>query len=91
MKHLRWVIEEGSALGAAIHACWVWQKESGVNTTINEVCDGFITCNHNLVKTPRQKYKNTYDKLKILYKSLSSRIQGLEGDNPFKLYSALKI
>ena len=82
---------EGAALGAAIHACWVWQKESGGNITINEVCDDFITYNHNLIKTPRPEYKNTYDKLKILYQSLSSRIQGLEGDNPFNLYSALKI
>jgi sugar (pentulose or hexulose) kinase len=82
---------EGAALGAAIHACWVWQKESGENITINEVCDDFITYNHNLIKTPRPEYKNTYDKLKILYQSLSSRIQGLEGDNPFNLYSALKI
>ena len=42
------------------------------------------------MKTPRSEYQSTYDKQKRLYQALSSRVQGLKGDNPFQLHSALK-
>ena len=42
------------------------------------------------MKTPRPEFQTTYDKQKKLYQALSSRVQGLEGDNPFQLHSALK-
>lgn len=84
------IIGEGAALGAAIHASWVWLNEAGENIEIDEVCNEFISFNKNLMKTPRPEYQSTYDKQKRLYQALSSRVQGQKGDNPFQLYSALK-
>ena len=84
------IIGEGAALGAAIHACWVWKNENGKNTKIEDLCDGFVKVNNSLSKTPRKEYVPVYDRLKKLYKSLSSRIQGNEGDDPFILHTALK-
>ena len=63
------IISEGAALGAAIHASWVWLNETGESVEIDQVCNKFISFNKNLMKTPRPEYQSTYDKQKRLYQA----------------------
>ena len=76
---------EGAALGAAIHASWVWMNENGKSTSIEEAVDRFVRINNGLRKKPIQQNVDIYNTQKKLFNALSRRIRGLEGENPFTL------
>ena len=79
------VKDEGAALGAAIHAAWVWENESGNEIRLKELSDPFIQFDEKSYFTPEKKYVETYHSLNQLYSSLSKRLRGLEADNPYML------
>ena len=79
------VKDEGAALGAAIHAAWVWENESGNEISLKELSDPFIQFDQKLRFNPEKQYIDTYQSLNLLYSSLSKRLRGLEADNPYKL------
>ncbi len=79
------VKDEGAALGAAIHAAWVWENESGNKISLKELSDTFVQYDQKLHFTPEKKYVETYQSLIKLYSSLSKRLRGLEADNPYML------
>ena len=84
------VLGEGAALGAALHAGWIWNNENGSNETLSKIVKPFIAFNEQLRCTPRDENIKVYDNLKSLYSSITMRIRGLGGEDPFELKQGLK-
>jgi len=80
---------EGAALGAALHAMWVWHKEAGVSVSIEEITQRFIVLKEKQRKKPISENISTYRILKELYMNLSKRLRGLPGEDPFVLKTKL--
>ena len=83
------VVGEGAALGAALHAAWVWFKESGESYSIKEIVDPFVTLDESKRKKPIQANIEVYKIQKQLFHALSRRLQGQEGEDPFSLRTDL--
>ena len=84
------VVGEGAALGAALHAGWIWNNENGSNETLSKIVKPFITFNEQLRCTPKDENIKVYDNLKSLYSSITMRIRGLDGKDPFELKQGLE-
>ena len=80
---------EGAALGAAIHATWVWEKEEGEGRPLKEVADPFIVLDEERRARPSPDARPIYEVLRRLYRALSRRIRGLDGEDPFPLRQEL--
>jgi xylulokinase len=80
---------EGAALGAAIHAAWVWKKVEGEGRPLKEVADPFIVLDKERRARPSPDARPTYEVLRRLYRALSRRIQWLDGEDPFPLRQEL--
>lgn len=83
------VLGEGAALGAAIHAAWIWEIESGNKIKIKDLSSPFIKVDDKNHCFPETQYEKVYDDLKLLYDSVSNRIRGLKSDDPFLLRKKL--
>lgn len=82
---------EGAALGAALHAAWVYLSESGKKAGLAEVVRPFVVLNEAKRKKPLSKHVQTYRVQKELFQSLSRRIRGQAPSNdPFALRMSLK-
>ena len=79
------VIGEGAALGAALHAGWVWNNENGDKKKLSDIIAPFIIYEEHLRSTPQNKNVKIYENLKLLYSSISLRIRGLDGPDPFDI------
>lgn len=80
---------EGAALGAALHAAWVWHKELDHSIPLEEVIEPFIVLDEERRKKPQRDHVRAYRIQKRLYHSLSNRIRGGEGEDPFQLRDEL--
>jgi xylulokinase len=80
---------EGAAMGAALHAAWVWKKENEGSVSIVDVVKPFVVLNEKSRRQPVQKNVQVYRKQKALFDGLSKRVRGLPGADPFKARSAL--
>jgi xylulokinase len=80
---------EGAALGAALHAAWVWTKENQSPVSIRDVVQPFIILDEKRRKVPGKNAARAYRKQKALFDALSKRVRGLEGDDPFKIRTEL--
>jgi xylulokinase len=80
---------EGAALGASIHAAWVWFLESGQVISMEELSKPFIIINEKRRKKPIPKNVTVYRKQKCLYSTLTSRIRGFNSKDPFYLRDEL--
>jgi len=80
---------EGAALGAAIHAAWVWHREGGVDQTLQEFSAPFVILEEKARRRPSPAHRSTFRLLRRLYRSLSLRVRGMEGENPFDLRQGL--
>lgn len=80
---------EGAALGAALHAAWVWLKESGQETSLKNVVQPFIKFDESRRKMPDPKNVDTHRKQKDLFAALSERVRGGKGGDPFALRAEL--
>ena len=76
---------EGAALGAALHAAWVWLKENGKPHSIQDVVAPFVMLDEKRRKKPETEHIPVYRTMKQLFQALSSRVRGQEGDDPFSL------
>jgi len=79
------VVGEGSALGAALHAAWVWFKENGKPLSIQDVVAPFIILDEKKRKKPESEHIPVYRTMKQLFQALSLRLRGQKGDDPFSL------
>jgi xylulokinase len=76
---------EGAALGAAIHAAWVWHRERGGERTLGEIAEPFVVLEEESRARPDPARTATAENLRRLYRALSFRARGLEGEDPFTL------
>ena len=76
---------EGAALGAALHAAWVWQKELGREISLKEVVGRFVKLDEGRRRSPESANRPVYQQQKRLFEALSRRIRGLTADDPFRL------
>ena len=81
------VTGEGAALGAAIHAAWIWHKEAEISHTLHEFVETYVPLDETLSKKPLHKNAAIYHTQKHLFSAISRRIRGLDGENPFNLRS----
>jgi len=76
---------EGAALGAAIHAAWVWYREAGRGRPLAEVAGPFVVLDEARRRRPRPEHRDANVLLARLFRALSRRIRGLDGEDPFAL------
>ncbi len=76
---------EGAALGAALHASWVWLKENGKPHSIQNVVAPFVVLDEKRRKKPETEHIAVYRAMKQLFHALSLRLRGQNGENPFSL------
>jgi xylulokinase len=81
---------EGAALGAAVHAAWVWLRETGDGNTLADVARPFIRFDDVGRRTPDPTAKAGYALLRRLFRALSRRVQGREAEDPFLLRTQLR-
>jgi xylulokinase len=79
------VAGEGAALGAAIHAAWVWYREAAEPRTLAEVAAPFVVLAERRRRRPRPEHRAAHALLRRLFRAVSRRIRGLEGEDPFAL------
>ena len=79
------VAGEGAALGAALHAAWVWLKENGQPRSILDVVTPFVVLDEKRRKKPEPAHVPIYRAMKETYHALSLRLRGQKGDDPFAL------
>jgi xylulokinase len=83
---------EGAALGAAIHAAWVWAKEQGRTVSLAEVAEPFVVLDVARRKKPIARNVEICRMQKRLYLALSYRARGIETDeDPFELRAVLSV
>ncbi len=80
---------EGAALGAALHACWVWRKSHETECRIQDIITPYITLKEKDRKKPNPSHVRIYRLQKELYHALSLLLQGKKAKDPFTLRSAL--
>lgn len=77
---------EGAALGAAIHAAWVWLGEHADGRPLESVAAPFVVRDEARKKTPTPQRIEVYRRQKRLFRSLTERVRGLAStDDPFAL------
>jgi len=76
---------EGAALGAALHASWVWLAETGEEVELAEMIEPFVVLDQRSRKRPSAATVGIYDYLRRQFVALSGRLRGLDGEDPFTL------
>ena len=80
---------EGAALGAALHAGWVWHQESGRATPVEEAVEPFVILDEKRRMKPDRNNMEACRIQKRLFHALSNRIRGIESEDPFLLRDKL--
>ena len=80
---------EGAALGAALHAAWVWQNENSEPVSIEDVIAPFLRFDEPMRKRPINEHVRIYQIQNKTFDALIRRIRGLPGDDPFELRTRL--
>ena len=81
---------EGAALGAGLHAAWVYLKEQKQKVTLQQVVEPFVMLQENRRKSPVPATVERYRVVKKLYHTLSQLIRKqITVDDPFELRNEL--
>jgi xylulokinase len=94
---------EGAALGAAIHAAWVWEKERitgepgdagsreepGSLSALAAIAHRFVILDEGRRARPNPQTQEAALVLRGLFQALSRRARGEEGEDPFQLRQEL--
>lgn len=80
---------EGAALGAAIHAAWVWNKENRRPVSLQDLAAVFVQLEESERRSPIPDSQKVYTAQKRLFNSLSSRLRNKGGEDPFTLRKKL--
>lgn len=76
---------EGAALGAALHAAWVWYNEENIEMKLNKITNSFIKFDESKRTKPIKENIKIYRKQKELFSSLSSKLRETQFGNIFKI------
>ena len=80
---------EGAALGAAIHAAWVYFKQEDSNFELESLTNDFVKLDECNRKCP--KNTEVYRKLKTAYHEISLRLRSKAGEiDPFQVMAEIK-
>lgn len=75
---------EGAAMGAALHAAWVWKKENGEAVELKDIVDSFVVLLEDQRCKPIPENVEVYRQAKEIFSSLSQRVRGYESEtDPF--------
>ncbi len=75
---------EGAAMGAALHALWVYQQEQGQDISLAEVVEPYITLDESTRVAPHAQHVATYRTLVQEFSALSARLRNYSTDvDPF--------
>lgn len=81
---------EGAAMGAALHALWVYRMEQGQDVTLEEVVAPYIVLDESTRVTPNPPDVATYQTLSREFSALSARLRNQPtDDDPFRLRKAM--
>jgi xylulokinase len=81
---------EGAAMGAALHALWVYQMEQGKTVTLEEVVAPYIKLDETTRIKPTPKDVATYRTLSTAFSALSARLRNVPTkEDPFRLRKEL--
>jgi xylulokinase len=81
---------EGAAMGAALHALWVYQIEQGKDISLEEVVEPYIKLDESTRVKPNPKDVATYQTLICEFSALSARLRNQRtDDDPFRLRKEL--
>jgi xylulokinase len=76
---------EGAAMGAALHAAWVWQKEETGEDDLGKIIEVFVKTDEQRRAKPEPKAVEIYRRQKQLYTAVSDPYKKTKTDNPFEL------
>ncbi len=65
---------EGAALGAALHAAWVWSKENVKMDSLKDICQPFVKLKEENRKKPNLANRQVYDNQSKLFQELATTI-----------------
>ena len=80
---------EGAALGAAIHGAWVWYREAGRPQPLAQLSEPFVILDEGARCRPDPAHRGSYSLLRRLYRSITLRVRGMDGEDPFSLRKEL--
>jgi xylulokinase len=83
------VAGEGAALGAALHAAWVWLGEANLGVPIEDLVEPFMKFDDSLRKAPRVEYRKAVRRQKRLFGAIVGRLRGLAAPDPFELQTEM--
>jgi xylulokinase len=83
------VAGEGAALGAAMHAAWVWGREHGGGPSLDSLAAGFVRPEEKRRARPRPQAVKIHRIQRRLYRALTDRVRGLDAEDPFELRAEL--
>ncbi|RPI03026.1 MAG: hypothetical protein EHM72_02630 [Calditrichaeota bacterium] len=77
---------EGAALGAALHAAWVWKKENEQKVSLDELTRPFVVLLESLRCRPIAQNVAIYRQMKDVFGALSRRVRGFSAAvDPFAM------
>jgi len=76
---------EGAALGAAIHAAWVFFKEGEKGVPLGKLASDFVVLDENRRKKPLPQNVHAHRIQKRMFHALSERIRSKKNEDPFML------
>lgn len=83
---------EGAALGAALHAAWVWKNETGDTADLQKIGEPFVTLLEKQRCKPNAENVAVYRQMKQIFSDFSLRIRGFQAaQDPFALRAKLSV
>lgn len=83
------VVGEGAALGAALHAAWVWYREEGRPRALDELVEGLVLLDEEKRRRPDDRHVEANMVLRTLYRALSHNLRGDPDEDVFVLRERL--
>ena len=77
-------------MGAAIHGAWVWLREHGESQPLGQVAEPFVVLHEEGRRKPAPEALEVNSLFRRLYHSLSRKVRGLDGEDPFLLRKELR-
>jgi xylulokinase len=81
---------EGAALGAALHAAWVWGRATGEPQDLDDIVAPFVILDESRRARPRDSCREIVQLQRRLFRCLSRRLRGETGEDPFRLRHNLR-